>query len=70
MVRNQLQNIAGMTRIDRNSANTIIYEYEIKQIVSKNVFFAATNAATVDGIAHCFFFLLSLATAFVFTFEK
>ena len=27
-----------MTRIDRNSANTQIYAYEIKQIVSKNFF--------------------------------
>ena len=27
-----------MTRIDRNSANTKIYAYEIKQNVSKNVF--------------------------------
>ena len=32
------QNIAGMTRIDRNSANTKMYACEIKQNVSKNFF--------------------------------
>ena len=32
--------------------------------------FAATNDAVIDDIANCFFFLLSLATDFVFTFEK
>ena len=42
----------AMTRIDRNSANTQICAYEIKQSVSKNFFFAATNNAAIDGIAH------------------
>ena len=39
-----------MTRIDRNSANTKNYAYEVKQSVSK--IFAATNDAAIDGIAH------------------
>ena len=41
-----------MTRIDRNSANKKIYAYEIKQSISKNFFFAATNDAAIDGIVH------------------
>ena len=36
----------------------------------EKLLFAATNDAAIDGIAHCFFFLLSLPTAFVFTFKK
>ena len=36
----------------------------------KKFLFAATNDTTIDGIAHYFCFLLSLATAFVLTFEK
>ena len=41
-----------MTRIDRNSANTQIYAYEIKQSISKKILFAATDDAAIDGIAH------------------
>ena len=39
-------------RIDRNSTNTQIYAYEIKQSVSQKLLFAATNDTTIDGIAH------------------
>ena len=35
----------------------------------EKLLFPATNVAAIDDIAH-FFFLLSLATTFVFTFEK
>ena len=50
-----VKNITGMTRIDRNSANTKVYAYEIKQNISKNFFLPATNAAAIGGIAHWFF---------------
>ena len=40
-----------MTRIDRNSTNTQIYAYEIKQSVSKN-FFLLLQRRRYDGIAH------------------
>ena len=36
----------------------------------EKLLFPATKAAAIYGIAHCFYFLLSLARAFVFTFEK
>ena len=63
-----VKNIAGMTRIDRNSSNTKIYAYEIKQNVSKTSF--SCHECHRDW-RHCaLFFLLSLEMAFVFTFEK
>ena len=58
-----------MTTIDRSSAITKIYAYEIKQNLSKNIFLLL-DRRYYDGIVHCFFFLLSLATAFVLTYEK
>ena len=64
-----VKNIAGMTRIDRNSANKIMYAYEIKQNVSKNFFFQLRTLPQLTAL-RTVFFLLSLATAFVFTFEK
>ena len=65
VARNQRQNITGMTRIDRNSVNTKIYAYEIKQ----NVFLLLRTTPQLMALCTVFF-LLSLATAFVFTFEK
>ena len=46
-----------------------IYAYEIKQNLSNNMFLLL-GRRYYDGIAHCFFFLLSLATAFILTYEK
>ena len=64
-----VKNIAAMTGIDRHSANTKIYAYEIKQNISKNFFMLLLMT---PRLTHCapFTFLLSLATAFVFTFTK
>ena len=36
----------------------------------EKLLFASTNDSVLDGIAHCFTFLLSLATAFVFIFDN
>ena len=58
-----------MTRFDRNSTITQIYAYEIKQDLLKNIFLLL-GRHHYDAIAHCFFFLLSLAMAFVHTYEK
>ena len=61
-----VKNITGMTRIDRNSAITKIYAYESKQNVSKNFFLLLRTTPRLHTVS----FVLSLATAFVFTFEK
>ena len=66
-VKNIADNDQVTLRIDTNSAITKIYTYEIKQVVSKNIFLLRRRH--YDAIAHCFF-LLSLATAFVLTNEK
>ena len=59
----------AMTRIDRNSVITKIYPYEIKQDFSKNIFLLL-GCHYYDSIAHWFFFLLSLATAFVLIYKQ
>ena len=64
-----VKNIARKTRIDLNSANTKMYVYEIKQNVSKNVFLLLRTTPLLMAL-HTVFFLLSLATAFVLTYEK
>ena len=42
-------------RIDRNSANTQIYAYQIKQSVSKKLLFAATNDAGLTALRTVYF---------------
>ena len=59
---------SAMTGIDRSSAITKIYAYMIKQNLLKNNFLLL-GRRYYDDIAHCFF-LLSLATTFVLTYEK
>ena len=59
----------AMMRIDRNSAFTKIYAYKIKQDLSRKTFFLLFGRRHYDSIAHCFF-LLSLAMAFVLTYDK
>ena len=54
---NQRQNIAGMTRIDWNSTNTIIYAYEIKQNVSKNFFLLLRMTLRLTALRTVFFLL-------------
>ena len=65
-----IENIAGvdpaMTRIDRSSTITKIDAYEIKQNLSKKIFLLL-GRCYYDGIAHWFFFILLLATAFALT---
>ena len=50
-----VKNIAGMTRIDRNSANTKIYDYEIKQNVLKNFFFLLRMPPRLTALRTVFF---------------
>ena len=68
-----VKDIAGMTRIDRNFANTKMYAYEIKQNVSKNFFFLfllQQMPPWLKAFRTVFFFMLSLPTAFAFTLKK
>ena len=66
-----VENIAGggpvVTKIDRSSAIMKTYAYEIKQNLSKDIFLLL-DRRYYDDIEHCY--LLSLATAFVLTYEK
>ena len=50
-----VKTIAGMSRIDRNSANTKIYAYEIKQNVSKNFFFLLRTPPRSTALHTVFF---------------
>ena len=45
----------AMTRIDRNSANTQIYAYEIKQNVSKNFFFLLRTTPRLTALRTIYF---------------
>ena len=58
-----------MTRIDRNSVNTKIYAYEMKQNVSNNFFLLLRMTPRFMAL-RTVYLLLSLTTVFVFTFEK
>ena len=51
-----VKNIAGLTLIDRNSANTTIYAYEIKQNVSKNLFLLLRTPLRLMALRSIFFF--------------
>ena len=50
-----VKNIAGMTRIDRNSANMKIYAYEIKQNVSKNLFLLLQTTPRLTALRTVYF---------------
>ena len=49
------KNIAGMTTIDRNFANTKIYGYEIKQNVLKNLFLLLRTPPRLTALRTVFF---------------
>ena len=50
-----IKNIAGMTKIDRNSANTKIYAYEIKKNVLKNFFLLLRTPPLLTALRTVYF---------------
>ena len=58
-----------MITFDRNSTNTKMYAYEIKQNVSKKFFLLLRTTLLLTAL-RTVFFLLSLTTAFVLTYEN
>ena len=67
-IKNFTEDDQSNLTVDWNSTNTKIYAYEIKQNVSKNFFILLRMTPQLTAL-HTFF-LLSLATTFVFTFEN
>ena len=67
--RNRRQNIAGTTRINRDTTNTKIYAKGSSK-TSRNTSFLRLRTTPRLTALRTVFFLLSLATAFVFTFQK
>ena len=71
-LKRHVTNIKKHRRDDQDRSKFCKYENLCLRNQAKRLeklLFPATNAAAIDGIAH-FSFLLSLATAFVFTLEK
>ena len=60
---------SAMTRIDRNSANTQIYSYEIKQSVSKNFFLLLRTTPRLTAL-HTVYFPAITRNGFCFHIRK